>query len=522
MYGDDRLLVGNSNNGNAAAMFAVTFGVNSVRVWLHEYSHNMGAVQNSAPHSTNGLHCTDGRDTMCYDDGASNGGAYTTSACSVEVYDCGKDDYFHRAPPSGAYLASHWNLGSDLNRFLRFLDGPPAVDLVSCGGTVVRGVATTCSFRAFDDTSPVHLTVDWGDGATARIPETGTVASGSTVTAVHTWSAVGPVTASATATDSLGQTGAPTTSTFDVVEGPLLRLFTCPASVGPGATATCTFRADDDGSVRYDLEWGDGTTTRLPTSGLVAPGVDRTADHIYETGGVKTLRLVASDGEGHTSASVSLILRAYALPVMTSLSCPATRAVGVTATCSFTATDADSSQVRYDVDWGDGATTRVPATGYVAPGTTRQAARAYAAAGTYTVTVRATDDGGLASAPRAVTTSVVVHTTPPSIAVVDPVPETGYVGCAATFPAPSAPPTYVVRGCVRMRAADAASGVACVEALLDGVVVGSFNAPVNGAIVSFEFPVSSVSTTRSIVLRATDGIGNVATTPPIVVATIAP
>lgn len=123
---DDRLTSLNLNNGNAAgATYAFSYGGMDPVIFMHELAHNMGAVQKTAPHSTdpggshgNGWHCWDGRDTMCYADGAPRGSWYSTSYCSVEVFDCGKNDYFHSYPPAGNYLATHWNLGSPLNRYI--------------------------------------------------------------------------------------------------------------------------------------------------------------------------------------------------------------------------------------------------------------------------------------------------------------------------------------------------------------------------------------------------------------------
>jgi len=83
--------------------------------FLHEMSHNMGAVQASAPHATANGHCYDGRDLMCYRDGPLPH-PYSTSYCSAvggampQVYDCGRDDYFSPAPAAGTWLASHRNV----------------------------------------------------------------------------------------------------------------------------------------------------------------------------------------------------------------------------------------------------------------------------------------------------------------------------------------------------------------------------------------------------------------------------
>ncbi len=83
---------------------------------LHEASHNLGAVQDSAPHSTQAGHCNDEWDIMCYADlgpvGDPNDLTFDTTcgSLSVQAYDCKQDDYFNPAPAGGSYLATHWNL----------------------------------------------------------------------------------------------------------------------------------------------------------------------------------------------------------------------------------------------------------------------------------------------------------------------------------------------------------------------------------------------------------------------------
>lgn len=130
LYSDDSPSEANANNGNGTQpMFAVIWDrTNALRTWLHELGHNLGAVQNSAPNTTGAGHCVDGRDIMCYNDGGLRSAAYTTSACSVQVFDCGKDDYFDLQPAPGSYLATKWNLGSRANRYL-WLTGVPTLGL---------------------------------------------------------------------------------------------------------------------------------------------------------------------------------------------------------------------------------------------------------------------------------------------------------------------------------------------------------------------------------------------------------
>ena len=77
-------------------------------VMLHEITHNLGGVQQSAPHSTPFAHCWDGSDVMCYSDGSSGSQPYTTrrvphhrGGAIPQTYDCGHDDYFNPDPGAG-------------------------------------------------------------------------------------------------------------------------------------------------------------------------------------------------------------------------------------------------------------------------------------------------------------------------------------------------------------------------------------------------------------------------------------
>lgn len=153
---DDSPNVWNANNGNGATpVFAVNFGYStSSRLWLHELGHNLGAVQNSAPNTTLAGHCIDGRDTMCYSDGGPRGSAYSTSSCSIEVFDCGKDDYFNAQPAVGSYLDRRWNLGSPVNRYIAFSGIPMLTLLDPAPGAVYAG----CDNRTPSTRDPIGRT----------------------------------------------------------------------------------------------------------------------------------------------------------------------------------------------------------------------------------------------------------------------------------------------------------------------------------------------------------------------------
>ena len=113
-----------SNYNNQGARYAVEFDWSQqdrVPHWdilLHEMGHNMGAVADAAPGSSERGHCFDGLDIMCYDDGGSGAGGYSSTACPEERFDCNGDTYFNPSPTQGSWLASHWNVGSTTNAWL--------------------------------------------------------------------------------------------------------------------------------------------------------------------------------------------------------------------------------------------------------------------------------------------------------------------------------------------------------------------------------------------------------------------
>jgi hypothetical protein len=90
--------------------------------FLHEMTHNLGAVQWNAPHSTQPRgqtlpsygHCWQGADVMCYVEDAGAAHPLQQDCAGLpgaipQSYDCGRDDYFNPAPAPGSYLATHWN-----------------------------------------------------------------------------------------------------------------------------------------------------------------------------------------------------------------------------------------------------------------------------------------------------------------------------------------------------------------------------------------------------------------------------
>lgn len=112
---DDRLAPDNAN------LAGPDYGMTLESCWdgltaMHENAHTQGAVQEFAPDwdlLTN--HCMEGYDLMCYP--TSN----VLLLCLDRVrYDCDHDTYFDAEPEAGEWLATHWNLGSRLNRYIEF------------------------------------------------------------------------------------------------------------------------------------------------------------------------------------------------------------------------------------------------------------------------------------------------------------------------------------------------------------------------------------------------------------------
>lgn len=156
IYADDRAST-SSNRNNFGGMLALVYNgcwtsgsslIMGTEVATHELLHTLGAVQWSAPNSTEpDFHCTDESDVMCYEDGS---GLPMRDVCPAKVperLDCGRNDYFHPSPSSGSYLATHWNTAR--NQFLTGgspsswdrLDRPKA-SITDPTGTVVGGRAT--------------------------------------------------------------------------------------------------------------------------------------------------------------------------------------------------------------------------------------------------------------------------------------------------------------------------------------------------------------------------------------------
>lgn len=83
---------------------------------IHELSHNLGAVQYSAPNTSRGAHCVDEWDAMCYRDEPNRPRMKYLCKDGLNDFrlDCNNDDYFAANPRAGSYLDKHWNMANSI------------------------------------------------------------------------------------------------------------------------------------------------------------------------------------------------------------------------------------------------------------------------------------------------------------------------------------------------------------------------------------------------------------------------
>ncbi|MFI6448220.1 RICIN domain-containing protein [Kitasatospora sp. NPDC050543] len=115
--GDERPSQDNRSN------FGPSYGRTDSGCWggstaAHELGHNLGAVNNSAPHTSRAGHCVDEWDIMCYSDTPYYPKMQTLcpDRGHDERLDCNHDDYYNTSPQPGSYLTTHWNVAN--NQFL--------------------------------------------------------------------------------------------------------------------------------------------------------------------------------------------------------------------------------------------------------------------------------------------------------------------------------------------------------------------------------------------------------------------
>ncbi|MEZ5249826.1 MAG: PKD domain-containing protein, partial [Ilumatobacteraceae bacterium] len=226
-------------------------------------------------------------------------------------------------------------------------------------------VAVDAATSSDPDGTIVSYAWDFGDGAT-----------GTGVTAAHTFAAAGTYTVELTVTDD---DGASATSSQEVVVPDV------PANGAPTAAFTATTSplqvavdaatsSDADGTiVSYAWDFGDGAT-----------GSGVTAAHTFAAAGTYTIVLTVTDDDGaEGTSSQSVVVEAPAAnqtPLASFTTSTSPLEIDVDASGS---SDPDGTIVSYAWDFGDGAS-----------GSGATTSHTYAAAGTYTVGLVVTDDDG--------------------------------------------------------------------------------------------------------------------------------
>lgn len=324
----------NANDGKYAMFSRVDNGcwglTNSVEA--HELMHNLGGVQSSAPHATNGSHCVDEADRMCYNDGRLKSGQTMLTLCAStqeRLLDCRHDDYYSTNAPSGSYLATHWNAAS--SRFLFSSAATTATSSSSSTSTTSSSTTTTTSTSstttAFTASfTPRSVGNDWwveagvaaskpiakveakiGNGAWVVLPKTswGTYAKslfapdGSAVTFRAFDSTGASATSQTYLWGSTSSTGTSTTSTSTSSSTTAFTASFTPRSVGNDWWVEAKVTASKP-IAKVEAKVNSGAWTTLPATswGTYAKSLNA------PNGSVVTFRATASTGQTATSSGV--------------------------------------------------------------------------------------------------------------------------------------------------------------------------------------------------------------------------
>lgn len=156
----------------------------------HELGHTIGAVNNNAPNSSGGGHCTDEWDVMCYSDSPNY--PQMRTVCADRAHDarldCGHDDYYHTDPDPSSYLGRNWNVADSLFLF-QGEEPPPTTAPTTTTSTTVPPTTTTAPTTT--TTQPTTTTTSTTVSPTT-VPPTTTTASTTTTTASTTTSTLPP------------------------------------------------------------------------------------------------------------------------------------------------------------------------------------------------------------------------------------------------------------------------------------------------------------------------------------------
>jgi len=276
----------------------------------------------------------------------------------------------------------------------------PSVGLTSTAtSSIALGTVVTFNVTASSPGNPANISMknihlEFGDGQSVEL-------GAAPAPVAHLYSVAGTFTASATATNTVGNRG--TASLTIVVSAPPKPP---PPSVGLSSTATnptpagtvvtFTVTASIPGNPANDfiqsirLDFGDGESADLGTTPGAVP-------HLYPTAGTFTATATATDTNGgQGKASITIVVGAPSkLPTPSvGLTSNATNPTAVGTVVTFTVTASIPGNPANDfiqsirLDFGDGQSADLGATA------TGGVLHSYATAGTYAATATATDTNG--------------------------------------------------------------------------------------------------------------------------------
>jgi hypothetical protein len=298
--------------------------------------------------------------------------------------------YIVNIDPAGGY-------SRDYTITMNSVAAPAPTGTVTLAGpsSATRGQSASYVLRTDDlDTEEVDVTIDWGDGTT---PTTFRAGWATNYTRNHTYAATGPYSITATGTSRLGRvlTGSQLAVNVAALQDCLGpgdapaegRLFTsfCKGYVGHEDTEDLVLYAASAGThLRFTLTNASFEITAPDGS---HPAIISNVSHDYSTiAGTWTVRVTPPNATGDFVYNVSVNSTLAPTPTgAISGSFPAFWPVSATLPVALGASDLDYEDLNMSVDWGDGVTQRVPASGYSPSGATLSPTHSYAVAGNFTI-----------------------------------------------------------------------------------------------------------------------------------------
>ena len=181
---------------------------------------------------------------------------------------------------------------------------PPAAPSKPNGpthGTINRQY-TFSSVSTDPNNDQIYYLFNWGDGTSSAW--LGPYTSGLTISAAHSWSAIGDYNVKVKAKDTNGATSdwsEPLTITIVLNDAPDTPTITGPATGTPGKAYLFRMQTTDANgdNVYYFVDWGDNTTTEW--IGPFNSGVEATTTHTWSEQGTYTVKVKAKDVVGDES-----------------------------------------------------------------------------------------------------------------------------------------------------------------------------------------------------------------------------